>query len=485
MATPEEMRNALSQSYITGDSCLMGVAEECFMDNSMDSDAKQEVRNKADQHKILLLPIIEFHPILRQCVEKLKKLARDASKSFDHRTDDSSINLILHSGKKYLLGHAESDVLLISPFFRGMLYQVGSAEAPNEEMLLQGSTFVPAKTMKNIVEEFEHLILFVLRTKPALLHDQLNQALQIRNYVFEAFSSTMEEEELKAETSKRIIGTNILFGMMIRIFTENQTGLKPNTLQQYLIGRGLKSVSSRSYLGFYAANEISQNSNNLLRLVRHMVCGHICRMARSSSPSFNQDEFMRDTVTLLKVIQTCDSTSSSCKHIRMGKEIDRRNPTRVAKAFDPGTGEVMVAQIYIAKPIWSKAIPTTEAKFKHHLYPLFQCHEVMDKFLNVENKLVMTGTNLDEVYVLVKGESNLQSFLILRPFLELTFLLLTLVFIGTNEKVDLSSFIPMLGVEGAQCHINMLWRYNQGTLLYLSSGAGRGVELTRVHSFKH
>jgi len=42
----------------------------------------------------------------------------------------------------------------------------------------------------------------------------------------------------------------------------------------------------------------------------------------------------------------------------------------------------------------------------------------------------------------------------------------------------------MLGVEGAQEHINMLWRYNQGTLLYLSSGAGRGIELTRVHPFK-
>lgn len=42
----------------------------------------------------------------------------------------------------------------------------------------------------------------------------------------------------------------------------------------------------------------------------------------------------------------------------------------------------------------------------------------------------------------------------------------------------------MLGVEGAQEHINMLWRYNQGTLLYLSSGTGRGIELTRVHPFK-
>ncbi len=418
-ATPAEMRNALSQSYITGDSCLMGVAEACFIDDSMESDAKQEVRIKVDQYKILLLPIIESHPNLHHCAEQLKKLASNASKRFDHRIDDSNINVILQSGKRYLSGgHAEKDVLLVSPFFRGMLYQVGSAEAPNEEMLLQGSTFVPTKTMTNIVEEFEHLILFVLRTKPALLHDQLHQATQIRDFVFEEFSGRMNEGELEFETTKRIIGTNILFGMMISIFTENPTGLESNTLQQYLIGRGLKSVSSRSYLGFRAANEISKNSNNLLRLVRHMVCGHICRTARqiSSNPSFNQDKFMRDTVKLLKVIQNCDSTSSSCKHIRMGKEIDRKNPTKVAKGFDPKTGEVMVGQIYIAKPIWSKAIPTTAEKFKLHLYPLFTCPHLLDKFLNVENKLVMTGTNCNEIYVLVKGESILQTILILPIF---------------------------------------------------------------------
>ena len=55
-----------------------------------------------------------------------------------------------------------------------------------------------------------------------------------------------DEEEMQNETSKRIIHTNILFGMMISILLENPSGLKPNALQQYLIGRGLKSVSSRS-----------------------------------------------------------------------------------------------------------------------------------------------------------------------------------------------------------------------------------------------
>lgn len=411
------MRTALSQQpHISVKSSLRSVTEACFMDNSMDSDAKQELLNKVDQYKILLLPIIESHPILDNCVDQLKKLASDSSKSFDLRTDDSDINIILRSGKTYLSGgRAENDVLLVSPFFRGMLYQVGSAEAPNEEMLLQGSTFVPAKAMKNIVEEFEHLILFVLRTKPELLRDQLHQATRIRNFVFDEYSELMNEEELEVETTRRIMGTNILFGMMINIFTENPTGLKPNTLQRYLIGRGLKLVSSRSYLGFCAANEISQKANNLLRLVRHMVCGHICTIARrsSSDSTFDQDRFVRDVFNLLKVIQTCDSTSSSCKHIRMGREIDRKNPHTVTKAFDPNTGEVMVGQIYIPKCVWSQAIPNTAAKFKLHLYPLFVCHNLLDKFLNIENKLVMTGTNLNDVYVLVKGESNVLTILIL------------------------------------------------------------------------
>eukprot|EP00984_Skeletonema_dohrnii_P021088 scaffold10435_cov77-Skeletonema_dohrnii-CCMP3373.AAC.1 len=78
-------------------------------------------------------------------------------------------------------------------------------------------------------------------------------------------------------------------------------------------------------------------------------------------------------------------------------------------------------------------------------------------FLNVENKLVMAGTKCDEVFVFVKD---------------------------TNEKVELSSLIPILNVEDVQTHINMLWRFNQGTLLYLSAGAGRGLELTRIGPFK-
>ena len=385
---------------------LRHVAEVCFTVQSMDSAAKTEAFSKVEHHKILLLPIIESHP--NTCVHQLKSLASAASKKFDHITDDSNINTILHAGKTYLSdGHAENDVLLVSPYFRGMLYQVGSADSPNEEMLLQGSTFVPIKSMPKIIEEFQHLILFVLRTKPELLHQQLQQAKDIECSVFESFCHSMNEEEMQKETTKRIIGTNILFGMMINILTENPKGLKSNALQLYLIGRGLKSVSSRSYLGFCAANEISKNCNNLLRLMRHMVCGHICRTARRDH-NFDHDKFMHSTYELLKVIQICDSTSSICKCIRMGKEIDKKyNPSTIHKAIDPITGEVKVGQSYVKKSMWEKVIPVTRDRFKHHLYPLFQCHALLDMFLNVENKLVMAGTNCDEVFVFVKGETNL------------------------------------------------------------------------------
>ena len=50
---------------------------------------------------------------------------------------------------------------------------------------------------------------------------QLQQAKDVECFVFESFCHSMNEEEMQKETTKRIIGTNILFGMMINILTEN------------------------------------------------------------------------------------------------------------------------------------------------------------------------------------------------------------------------------------------------------------------------
>eukprot|EP00985_Skeletonema_marinoi_P001088 scaffold443_cov83-Skeletonema_marinoi.AAC.1 len=150
----------------------------------------------------------------------------------------------------------------------------------------------------------------------------------------------------------------------------------------------------------------------------------------------------------------------------------------ILKAIDPITDDVKVGQRYVKKSKLEKVIPETRDRFKHHLYPLFQCHAHLDMFLNVENKLVMAGTNCEEVFGSVKD---------------------------TKEKVELLSLIPILNVEDChrnavldlaniasayekdvQTHINLLvWRFNQGTLLYLSAGAGRGLELTSIGPFNY
>eukprot|EP00985_Skeletonema_marinoi_P026928 scaffold21321_cov90-Skeletonema_marinoi.AAC.1 len=172
---------SISTSHNTDQPNLFSAATQCFIDDSMDSASKKQARNKVDEHKSLLLPIIDSYPNPSQCASQFKKLADCASKTFDPASDDPNICIIVESGVNYLTcGAAELDVLRVSPFFRSMLYQVGTAATPL--MLLQRSTFVPTKKMNFIVDEFKHLVLFVLRTNPNLINEQLRQATQIHDF---------------------------------------------------------------------------------------------------------------------------------------------------------------------------------------------------------------------------------------------------------------------------------------------------------------
>lgn len=406
VASPAQMQRATSASYscnATNQSGFFFEAIECFVDvTSTDNAAKQWAIQKALEHQALLLPVIDNSPTPQHCGVQFKLLAGNAVKPFNPTSDDSDILLILESGETYLTcGAANFDVLRISAFFRSMLYQVGNAATPNEEMLLQGSTFVPSKKMTFIADEFKHLILFVLRTNPSLISNQLSQAVAIHDYVFNEFSSRMEQDELTAEASKRIIGTNILFGMMISILLEPSSQLKPNTLQLYLIGRGIKSVENRTHLTFHHANGMGKNCNSLLRLFRHFVCGHIVNTARDGAAPFNHDDFMKNTYQLLQTIQISISIDAVCRCIRMAKHIESKSGSCVKKGFDPNTGEVMVQQIYIPRVVWGRAIPTAVEAFRTHLFPLFRCHDILELVLNTQNKLVMAG---EDVYVYINGE---------------------------------------------------------------------------------
>lgn len=55
--------------------------------------------------------------------------------------------------------------------------------------------------------------------------------------------------------------------------------------------------------------------------------------------------------------------------------------------------------------------------------------------------------------------------------------------IGRLLLLELLPLLSSADTDGHQDHINQLWRYMVGVLLYTSSGAGRGVEVTRIHAF--
>ena len=402
------MESALTSSAhhhaSTSESSKFHHATQCFIDPSVkDESDKKRARKDINQFKQLLLPEIDLAPCAEHCEQRFKSLAINAQQTFNTLSDTCHVHIFLLAGEKYLTGgNADYDVWRLNAFFRSMLYQVGTKEAPNEEMLLQGSTFVPLDDMKDIVDEFKHLVLFVHRTNPTLIATQLDQVAQIHNHVCDELSHQLDEDQLSEETQSRIIETNILYGTMLQILLEPSNKLQPNTLQKYLVGRAIKYVQTKSFLQFYHPNEIGKRCNSMLRLFRHFVCGHIVCKARDANPDFDHDKFMASSYQLLKSVQICDSSDAICRSIRMAKEVDRKTPSTVSKGFMPGTGEVMVNQVYIAKVVWSTAIPSTGDLFKSSMYKLFRCHELLDAVLNTNNKLVMAG---EDKYVQVNGES--------------------------------------------------------------------------------
>jgi len=201
----------------------------------------------------------------------------------------------------------------------------------------------------------------------------------------------------------------------------------------------------------------ASDSNVLLKLIRHSVCSHLVRKSRG----MEDDPFSLYAGELLDGMQNLRSIQSICAAIRMGKELTKERPKTTSKDVDFDTGEVMVNQISVKKDVWSIAIPTTIAEFKKHLIPLFHCPALMEDVLNPNNKMVLAGK---DTTVTVMSESG------------------TVV----REINVVSQLVPLLdtnNVANTQTLVNQLFSLEQGTLLYLSSGPGRGEEIKDKLSF--
>jgi len=227
-ASSSQMAQAMSltpQRNVSNQAERFAASIHCFINHLSSSNddilAKSLSLQRAYQHQSLLLTVIDNATSPQECSSTFRDLSKNASAKFDPNRDDSSILIVIQAAKMYLdTGAANFDVLRLCALFRGMLYQVGVSDVViNEEMMLQGCTFVPSKKMKYLLEELEALILFVLRTNPGLISNQVKQASQIHSYVIDNFSQ-MEEHDLAAEAATRLIDTNAIYGMMLSILLE-------------------------------------------------------------------------------------------------------------------------------------------------------------------------------------------------------------------------------------------------------------------------
>ena len=104
-------------------------------------------------------------------------------------------------------------------------------------------------------------------------------------------------------------------------------------------------------------------------------------------------------------MQVCHSIGHICRTIRTAREIDRKTPSKVYKAFNDRTGELLVGGVQIHKSTWSVAIPTAISEWDKHLSLLFHDHSPGSQFplsyiYNIQNDIVLAD---HDSYVSVQG----------------------------------------------------------------------------------
>ena len=462
-ASPEEMSKATSQCSPTAVNDIDKLHEslQCFIDQSKPEEEKKSIMSDAKRHINTFMPLVDkYNP--QTFGSKLREMSDKQDKPFDPTSDNPIIKVILIAGRRWLeTGSANADVSRCTANHRGMLYKVGSqAGLPSEDALVQGSTFVPSGKMKYIVQEFEKLILFLSRSHWKGMSDQLVQAETILHAV--PLGDFDEADDNIKTAADKIVDTNILSGIILAALLEPpHTPNGTNMIGMHLAARSIRAVNGRDHLGFKSGNLIAKIANSLLRLTRHAVCSFLVRKATGMTlQNQNSQEFTTFANDLLRSVQVCESVDSICRRLRSGREISNHQLPKVAKGFDPLTNQVMVENVYIDHVVWSNAIPTTLAYFGSHLRVLFNCNDQLSDALNPNNQLVLLGSDSS---VIVEREGEERRVL--------------------NICKDIIPTLDTTAIEDVQHRINMCFRLTMGILLYFSSGAGRGIEVSRVGTF--
>jgi hypothetical protein len=111
---------------------------------------------------------------------------------------------------------------------------------------------------------------------------------------------------------------------------------------------------------------------------------------------------------LIHEMQVCQSVGHICRTICTAREVDRKTPSLVHKAFNDKTGELFVGGTQIHKSTWSVAIPTAVAEWDKHLNTLFPNHSEASSIplhllFDMANDIVVAG---QDTVLIIEGTQN-------------------------------------------------------------------------------
>lgn len=251
------------------------------------------------------------------------------------------------------------------------------------------------------MQQFASLIAYAYESKCPIMLQYLSTVDQVYQLLLTNDTTDKDIDEIEADATNKIVNNRIIGCLLSDILMEKPAHPNaPTCIYHYLAGVCAKSSAHSTKLSLRCANGISRSANAFLRLIRHGVCSLYVRQSVLMTQQMKSDaDFQVWANDLLKDIQVSSSVGHICRTIRTAREVDRKSPSSVYKAFNDITGDLFVDGNEIFKSSWSVAIPTACQEWDHHLISLFPDHASsssplpLSLLFNLNHPIVMDKEN--------------------------------------------------------------------------------------------
>ena len=326
-----------------------------------------------------------------------------------------NLRMLLNAGKSWLTSDsANMDVRMVPVHHRNAIYLVGNSFTEKDKDLLKGCTFVWSDCVDSILQQFASLITYAYESQWPIMSQYLGKVDKVYHCLLQNDTTDKDIDKLEADATNKIVNSRMIGALLSDLLMENPAYPNaPNCIYHYLAGMCVISSAHSKKLSLRSANGISRSSNACLRLLRHGVCSlYVHKSVQMTQQMKSDADFQVWVNDFLREMQGSSSVGHICRTIRTAREVDRKSPSSVYKAFNDTTGDLFVDGNEIFKSSWSVAIPTACQEWDKHLMFLFPNHSSSSSALplqlvfNLKNHIVLAEED-SCIYIDNSAESSI------------------------------------------------------------------------------